>query len=389
MLDFAQLIEQNVFLIILAFGVSMLWAPLLIDFLYKFKVVRKIEDDFSTIIETRKNKQGTPIMGGLLIIVTVGVLAGIGLLINEYQKNTGTEIIPFELDTETKIAVPLMIMLLAALLGGLDDILNIFGKKRIIRTVAKHIKLAKVHKYKLKRLQYWLTLPINIYQNLWYSFGSYPGKGIHAGEKILFQVLTGLVAALWLYFKVNIRSLWFPFVGDVYIGILMIPFIIFVIMAMQNAVNFTDGMDGLSAGLSISSFIAFLLLAVVMGESELAYLGALTVGALLAYLYFNIKPARIELGDVGSLGLGALLAVYAITLNRTMLLLVIGLVFVIEVLSSALQTVSRLILGRRIFKMAPLHYHFQIVGWSEEKIVMRAWLLGVVSAIVGIWLGLQ
>jgi phospho-N-acetylmuramoyl-pentapeptide-transferase len=388
-LNFVQLFEQNIFLIIVSFIAAMLWAPLLIKLLYKFKVVRKLEDDFSSIIKERQAKQGTPIMGGLLVILTVSFISTVILLVNEYEKRNAVDIIPLNLETEAMIAVPLFLTLLSSLLGGIDDLLNIFGKKRIIRTVSKHIKLAKVHKYRIKRIQYWLTLPINIYQNIWYSFGSYPGKGIHAGEKILFQLITGSLASWWLYFIVGVDSLWLPFTGDLYLGIFMIPFIIFVVMAMQNAVNITDGMDGLSAGLLSSSFLAFLMIALIQGQSEITYLGSLVIGSLLAYLYFNIKPARVEMGDVGSLGLGTLLAVYAFSINKSLLLLVISFPFILEVLSSMLQTTSRLILGRRIIKMAPLHYHFQIIGWSEEKIVMRAWLLGIVSAILGVWLGMQ
>ncbi len=158
---------------------------------------------------------------------------------------------------------------------------------------------------------------------------------------------------------------------------------------MQNAVNITDGMDGLSSGIAVSSLLAFTILATVIGEAEISYINSIATGSILAYLYFNIKPARVEHGDLGSLSLGTLLAIQALTINRATVLPIVGLGFVIEIASSLTQTISRKILGRRIFKMAPLHYHFQIKGWSEEKIVMRFWLFGIIFAILGLWLGLQ
>lgn len=364
------LLQKTLLFILVTFVVSMLWAPLLIKLLYRFGIVRHNEKDFSLMIEERAIKEGTPIMGGILIIITV--IAGT-LLFNFSRL----------------ILAPLFIFGISALLGGIDDILNIYGQKRVIRTTKKHVTLAKVHKSWAKRTFYLLTIPWNIYLNVWYAIGSYPGKGLHAGEKIIVQILSGSVLAWWVVFHRGVQTIWLPWLGDINIGLWLFPLIVFTVVSMTNAVNISDGMDGLSSGTSLAAFSAFLFIALLQNTPELALLNAIVIGALLAYLYFNIKPARFEMGDVGSLALGALLATMALLENRLMLLPVIGFVYVAEIGSSLVQGVYRRIFGRRLIKMAPLHLHFSVIGWSEEKTVMRFWLFAILFAVIGVWLSLQ
>lgn len=361
--------EQVLIYILGTFVISMLWAPFLISLLIKLNVVRNLNKDFSSLVGERYLKAGTPIMGGLLIVITTMMVTAI-----------------FNLNGNT--IVPLFVMAISAFLGGMDDLLNIFGDKRPIRTTKKHIKIAKVHKSPLKRIWMWLTLPWNFYQNIWFALGSYPGTGIHAGEKIIIQILSGGAVAYWIWFRLGWTAIWMPFIGPIELGWLMPIFIIFTVVSMANAVNIADGMDGLSSGTSIMSFVAFLIISLSLGATNLALLIATVIGALLAYLYFNIKPARFEMGDVGSLAVGALLATVAFAVDRAALLPVVGFVFVAEIGSSLIQGVYRRITGRRLFKMAPLHLHFQILGWSEEKTVMRFWLAGGVLALAGILLSM-
>ncbi|MFO7564468.1 MAG: hypothetical protein R6X02_17610 [Enhygromyxa sp.] len=160
----------------------------------------------------------------------------------------------------------------------------------------------------------------------------------------------------------------------------------FTIVAMSNAVNISDGMDGLSAGLLIISYSAFMLIAIMEAQVEISILLATVVGALIAYLYFNIKPARIQMGDTGSLAMGALLATTAFLQDKIFLLPIIGLPFVVEIGSSLIQSLYKSIFRRRLFKMAPLHLHFLIKGWTEEKTVMRFWLFGLLTALIGFWI---
>jgi UDP-N-acetylmuramyl pentapeptide phosphotransferase/UDP-N-acetylglucosamine-1-phosphate transferase len=355
--------------ILSAFVISILWAPILVKALIKLNITRNLNKDFSALVGNRYLKAGTPIMGGLLIIGTVVTMT---LLLN-YNGHT---------------KVPLLVILLSAGLGGIDDLLNIFGKKRVIRSVKKHIKLAKVHKNIWHRIWLWLILPWNIYQNIWFALGSYPGTGIHAGEKIIIQLLTGSVVAWWLWWKLGWYTIWIPIMHtEIDIGWGMPILIVFTVVSMANAVNISDGMDGLSSGTSLIAFIAFLILSLADASEAGTHYSlfiATVIGALIAYLYFNIKPARFEMGDVGSLTVGALLAVVAIVLNKILLLPVIGFVFVAEIGSSLLQGIYRRVTAMRLFKMAPLHLHFQIKGWSEEKTVMRFWVFGIVFALIGL-----
>ncbi len=353
--------------ILLAFTVSMLWAPFLIDFLYKLNITRQ-NVDFTQDIGENNLKLGTPIMGGLLLVIGISVIS-----------------IMLNWNGSTKI--PLLCMLISALLGGIDDLLNIFGRKRKLRTISKQIKLAKIHKRFIRRAMLWAALPWNIYQNIWFNFGSYPGKGLHAGEKFIIQILAGSSVAWWLYVRLGWSTIWMPFIDPINLGILFPVYVVFVIVAVANAVNISDGMDGLSAGTLLSSFWAFMIIAIERGNPELSVLAATSIGALMAYLYFNIKPARFEMGDVGSLAMGALLASIAFAIDRSILLLVICMPFVVEVSSSLFQSIYKKVFARRLFKMAPLHHHFQIVGWSEEKTVMRFWLFGILFAILGVVLG--
>ncbi len=359
--------EQALSYILLSFFVSMLIAPVLINYLYRQNIVRKLAKDFSSVVGERYMKAGTPIMGGLLVIIT-------------------TIILNFLLNLNEKALIPIIVMTIAALLGGIDDLMNISGNKRIIRTVEKQKKLARVHKSPLMRAWYILTMPWTRYMNIWYTLGSYPGTGVHAGEKIIIQIISGAIVAWWIYGSKGIDFVNLPFIGDLSIGWLMPLFIIFTVVSTSNAVNISDGMDGLSTGLMIPAFSSFLYFAIQDNNRPMMILLSVIIGSLFAYLYFNIKPARIEMGDVGTLALGTILAAIAFELERPLLLPIVGFMFVLEIGSSLVQGIWRKIFGRRLLKMAPLHLHYHIVGWSEEKIVMRFWLFGVLFAIVGIWL---
>jgi len=350
--------------------ISFLIAIPVISLLYKFKIVRLIDKDFSAIIEERRLKAGTPIMGGLIIIIPVIIIT----LVCNFDSN---------------VKIPLLVLFISALLGAFDDVLNIYGRERPVRSFSRTLKLARVHKKFLYRIFLILTLPWTAYRWFFYLLGSNPGKGIQAHEKILVQFFIGLLVAWWIYFRTkwfHPGEMWFPFIGNIDFGIFIIPIIIFIVIFMANAVNISDGMDGLSAGMLINSFLSFGIIALIDNNFPIAALCAVISGGILSYLYFNIPPARIQMGDVGTLALGAILATIAFALNRSTLLFIIGFPFVIEILSAVIQGFSRRILGRRIFKMAPFHYHLELMGWTEEKIVMRIWILSPVFSFIGIWL---
>jgi phospho-N-acetylmuramoyl-pentapeptide-transferase len=339
--------------------IAFLWAPILTNILYRFRITRRSENDDTLQIDSRVAKTGTPIMGGLLIIVTVIFMT---YLFNWERKFTW---------------MPILIMTLSATLGGIDDIMNIHGKNRRSRNISHILRLIKVHSSLNTRIWLILTLPWSIFKRgaLW--LGSRPGKGVHVHEKLLFQFIAGTVAAWWIYFKLgeHWQRIHIPFDGSVDIGIWLIPLIIFFIIATANAVNVADGMDGLAGGSLLITFSALTVLAWILGYQSIAILNSVTAGALLTYTYFNIKPARFQMGDVGSLGLGALLATNIIVMDQMLLLPLFGFIFFVELGSVIIQVFSRHILGKRIFRMAPLHHHFELSGWSEEKTVMRFWII--------------
>jgi phospho-N-acetylmuramoyl-pentapeptide-transferase len=212
---------------------------------------------------------------------------------------------------------------------------------------------------------------------------------VQAHEKIIIQLIIGGIIAWWLSFKLDWTELWVPWLGHVDLGVLMAPLILFLVIFMANAVNITDGIDGLSAGTLIISYGAFFLIALKQQSSDISLLTATVIGALCGYILFNIKPAKYQMGDVASLGMGVLLTAIAFALDRPILLPIIGAIFIIEIMSVILQTASKVFLGRRLLKMAPLHHHLEIIGKGETSIVMYAWAFSAIFAIIGVWLSFQ
>lgn len=348
----------------------------IISLLYKFQITRRGEVDFSNLIEKRKLKVGTPIMGGLIVIVTVVTL---NLLFNKDMNST----------ISGSIKIPILIFVISALLGAFDDVLNIYGKERKVRRIRRVITLIKVHKSLTKRIFYITILPWLIYKRFFFLLGSNPGKGIQAHEKILVQCIVGFLLAYWIIWGTgwtDATLIWFPIIGNIDFGGLMIPFIILAVLTLTNAVNLTDGMDGLASGLLISAFSAFGIIAYTQTDYAILMLCTTVIGSLITYIYFNIPPARFQMGDVGSLALGTLLVTIGFALRVPFLLVIIGFPFFIEFFSSLIQGISRRLLGRRVFKMAPFHHHLEMIGWSEEKVVMRAWIFGIICAIIGLWI---
>jgi phospho-N-acetylmuramoyl-pentapeptide-transferase len=271
-------------------------------------------------------KEGTPTMGGLLIIPVVAASAML------FHFASGA---PF-FDPST--IAPMLTLLLVGALGAADDYLN-------ART----------------------------------------GEGIRIRQKLLWQVVVAGAIAFQVQQTYAISAVAVPFVGDVSIAPwAYVAFAAFAIVATTNGVNFTDGLDGLAGGTLIFAFVAYMIIGLLTGQPNLAILCALLIGALLGFLWFNVHPAQVFMGDSGALALGATLAVMALITGQILLLPLIGIIFVLEVGSDLLQIVSFKLTGRRIFRMAPLHHHFELAGWDEEKITMRFWIVGVLAAMLGV-----
>jgi phospho-N-acetylmuramoyl-pentapeptide-transferase len=212
--------------------------------------------------------------------------------------------------------------------------------------------------------------------------------GLRSSIKFTMIVAIGMGAGAWFFFQNGIDSVHIPFLGTLAIGWLIIPLFAFVVTATANAVNISDGLDGLAGGLLAMSFAAFGLIALLQGQLMLAGFCFTVIGALLSYLWFNIFPARFFMGDVGSFAYGVALGVVAILTNSLLLLPVIGILFVIEAGSSLLQMASKKFFKKKIFISAPIHHHLEAIGWPETKVTMRFWVIGCVAASAGIILAI-
>ena len=329
----------------LAFLLAVVWGSPLIKLLKHYGVGKKIRIEGPT---THQVKVGTPTMGGLMIVVPVLVITAALNIANLL----GATVIG------KSILVPMTAMAAFAVLGALDDIMGVRGKR---------------------------------------------GEGMLARVKFPIQVTVATIIALILYFVANIHNIVVPTVPDkIDIGLLWIPIAVVIIVGMSNAVNFTDGLDGLAGIIAATAFMAYAVIAYLQSfqiepfpvteKPVVSYLVpfALTVaGACMAFLWFNAHPAQMFMGDTGSEALGATLGVVALMTGQWLLLPVIALIPVAEMLSVVLQvSYFKLTGGKRLFKMAPLHHHFELLGWSETQIVQRFWLVAIWSAMVGIALAL-
>jgi phospho-N-acetylmuramoyl-pentapeptide-transferase len=272
-------------------------------------------------------KEGTPTMGGLLIIAVVGAAAML------FHWVSGDFFDPATI-------APILTLLAIGALGAFDDYLN-------ART----------------------------------------GEGIRIRHKLMWQVVAAVLIAYQIQQTYQIDAVAVPFIGSVQIAPwAYVVFAAFAIVATTNGVNFTDGLDGLAGGTLIFAFVAYMLIALLnpLPQPNLAILCALLIGAILGFLWFNVHPAQVFMGDSGALALGATLAVIALITGQILLLPLIGIIFVAEAGSDLLQIVFFKLTGRRIFRMAPLHHHFELAGWDEEKITLRFWIIGVLAAMLGV-----
>jgi phospho-N-acetylmuramoyl-pentapeptide-transferase len=203
------------------------------------------------------------------------------------------------------------------------------------------------------------------------------------------QIVLAFIIASMMYFSLGIEFLYIPLVGyTLHLGWLYIPFAVFVIVAFTNAVNITDGLDGLAGGTMMISLFGLWFLSASILDIPLSIFIALWLGSLIAFLYFNIYPARMFMGDVGALSFGATLAVVGLLLGKVVALVIIGAIFVLEVMSSLIQLLSKKYRGKKVFLAAPFHLSLQKYGWAEPKIVQRAWLVQIMLTLFGVWLAL-
>jgi phospho-N-acetylmuramoyl-pentapeptide-transferase len=310
--------------LLLAFALVVILMPPYIRLLRHFGFAKQIREEGP---QSHMVKWGTPTMGGLLLIL---VILGI--------------YVALRWPVERGIIAPLATLALVGLLGAVDDALN-------ART----------------------------------------GEGIRARQKLLWQTVVAVFIAWQIQNTYAITGIRVPFIGDVPIEPwLYVAFGAFAIVAASNGVNLTDGLDGLAGGTLAFAFVCFMIIALLnapVPQTNIAFLCAIIIGALLGFLWFNVHPAQVFMGDSGSLSLGAALAVIALITGQILVLPLIGLIFVVETMSDIIQIgyykISR---GKRVFKMAPLHHHFELSGWDEEKITLRFWIVGILAGLLGVTL---
>lgn len=347
-------------LLFLSFIISFALYPFWIAFVYKFQL--------GEISRVHESKMGTPTMGGFVFVLTIALVT---ILFN---------------NSRTQTLLPLFIATTSGLLGLWEDLLKVYYKTGLTALFKGFNPLSKT--YNKLSLPNIFTLPWRIFKEFSRVVGSSSGTGIETYKKFIIQGLIAGFMSYWTYFKLGWDYIWFPLIGNVEFGFLY-PLIIFLFfIVVLNSVAFTDGLDGLAGGLGIIAFIAFWVIARLLGYNMLATFCASFVGVLLPFLYFNVYPARIFMGNVGSHVLGAVLASLAVLLHREFVFLFIGSVFLVDGISSPLQQISVKLTKKRLFRMAPMHHHFEQLGWPESKVTIRFWLFGAFFAFVGIFLSL-
>ena len=212
--------------------------------------------------------------------------------------------------------------------------------------------------------------------------------GLRSSLKFLMIIGLGVGLGWWFYDALGVTAIYVPFIGDLALGWFIIPLFAFAVVATGNAVNISDGLDGLAGGMAAIAFGGFGIIALLQGNAMIAGFCFTVVGALLSYLWFNIYPARFFMGDVGSFALGASLGVVAMLTNTLLLLPVIGILFVVEAGSSLIQIASKKFFKRKIFISAPIHHHLEAIGWPETKVTMRFWVIATVASFVGVMIAI-
>ncbi len=313
----------------LSFLMTVIWGDPIIRLLKNWRIGKIVREDAP---DQHMEKMGTPTMGGVMFMIPVTLLTVLFNAVSIYGFNL----------LGRSVLLPMITMWSYALLGMIDDWEGIRGPRK--------------------------------------------GLGMRARTKFAFQVILAIAIAFALRDILEVPQLyWFTSEEVINLGALYIPIAVFIIVGMSNAVNFTDGLDGLAGLIAATAFAAFGFIALIQGQSYLARFCFSLVGALFGFLWFNVHPAMLFMGDTGSLALGATLGVVALMTGQWLIIAFIAVIPVSEALSVVLQVIYfKATKGKRLFKMAPLHHHFELKGWSETQVVQRFWLVSLIFAMLGI-----
>nr|MDD3719791.1 phospho-N-acetylmuramoyl-pentapeptide-transferase [Candidatus Gracilibacteria bacterium] len=334
---------------IATFLIGYLIIPYYIDFLKKLKLGKQIREEALVgkameFFKLHKDKAGTPTMGGAIILAIIFLMVIVSLGLQHFHITNNS------LLNQKETYLCLFTLATVGFLGLVDDYMNIKG-------IGK--------------------------------------KGLSARFKMFWLIVFALLGSMWFYYKLGwnltdingdyLKTLKIPFGGAFQLGVYFIPFFIFIIIASANSVNITDGLDGLAGGLLLFAYSVYAYISYDQGLFLLSTLCLVIIGSLIAFLWYNVKPAEFYMGDVGSLALGANLGIIAVLTNTITVFLIVTAIFILETISVIIQITSKkLRKGKKVFRIAPFHHHLEAIGWSEEKVVFRMWLIGIVLSVVGI-----
>lgn len=339
---------------VVSFIIGIILTPIATHYFYKYRMWRRVSrennlpkdkvSDFSKIHDN-KAEVSTPRTGGMIIWVSVILtLAVVSLLDYLFVSELSNKMYFI---SRSQTLLPFFTLIVASLIGLGDDFLQIFGKGK------------------------WTTDPI-----------------ILRYIKIAIILILGTIIGLWFYIKLGITDIYIPWYGFVNLGYLFIPFFIFIMLSLWST-SVIDGVDGLSGGVLASIFMAYTLIAFFSNQTDLATFCAVITGAILAFLWFNIPPARFYMGETGMIGLTVTLSVIAFLTNTVLLLPVIAFPLFVTSLSNIIQIGSRKLRnGKKVFLFAPLHHHFEALGWPKYKVTMRYWIVGIITAVLGVIISL-
>ena len=335
---------------VLSFIIGILITPVATHYFYKYKMWRKVlrKDNITGENATKnlevyedKSELSTPRVGGMIVWMSVFLTVFVLLIVNMFFSNNLTDKIFFISRNQT--ILPLFALLVASLIGLGDDFLQIFAKGK------------------------WASDPM---------FLRYLKIGI--------ILLLGIIIGCWFYFKLGVHSIYIPWYGFINLGYLFIPFFIIVMLWLWSS-SVIDGIDGLSGGVLASIFGTYTVIAFLNNQIDLAALSAVITGGILAFLWFNIPPARFYMGETGMIGRTVVLSVFAFFTDTVLLIPILTFPLFITSLSVIIQMLSKKLRnGKRVFIVSPLHHHFEAIGWSKYKVVMRFWVFSVMSAVLGV-----
>ncbi len=310
--------------------------PIYTYFAYKYKFWKKQRSDSTTgeklkvftKLHADKFKKKIPTMAGLIMVVTVVLITVI-----------------FNLD-RGQTYLPLAALVGGAIVGLIDDVINVFGDGKGVAGMRSSVKFSSI-------------------------------------------LILGLVLGWFFNVKLGYQTIHVPFYGSLFLGWLIIPVFAFAVLATSNAVNISDGLDGLAGGIAAASFAGFGIIALLQGHYGMGGFAFTVVGALISYLWFNVYPARFFMGDVGSFALGTSLGVISMLTDAFLLLPIIGLLLVVIAGSSLIQIFAKKFFGKKIFISAPIHHHLEAKGWPETKITMRFWMISLIMTVLGVLLAIK